>query len=192
VKIQLMILVLVLATMPALSQDSFPQLLANKPSAEHREKLMLFGQLVGSWSYEGVSYNDDGSREANDGEIHIHWILDGQAIQDVWMDKARDGNPAKAYGTTVRFYDPKSDTWLSTWISPSRGAVFQMTARKVGSEIVIEGKNPSGTLIHWVFSDIKSNSFHWHAEKLVSGKWHTYEDISVKRIKYGTERGQGL
>lgn len=177
-----LMLIFLLAVTSATAQDTFLPLLANKPDPEHRDKLMLFGQFIGSWNYAATAYHDDGTRETSEGEIHFHWILQGRAVQDVWSAKSQSNAEAKPYGTTVRFYDPKSDTWKSTWISPVAGVVFPMTARQVGSEIVIEGTNSSGKLVHWIFSDIASNSFRWHAERLVDGKWRTYEDLTVKRM----------
>jgi hypothetical protein len=176
-------LVLFLSLTSAVAQDSFPTLLADNPDAEHRDKLMLFGQFVGSWSYVATVDHDDGTRVTSTGEIDFHWILQGRAVQDVWSDTDGTGGEAKPYGTTVRFYDPKSDTWRSTWISPVAGVVFPMTGRKVGSEIVIEGTSGGGKLVHWIFSDIKPNSFRWHAEKLVGKEWRTYEDLAVTRMK---------
>ena len=54
-------LFIVLAFVPALGQTSFPALLAEKPALEHQEKLMLFGQFLGAWKFNGVEYHDDGS-----------------------------------------------------------------------------------------------------------------------------------
>jgi hypothetical protein len=166
----------------ASAQDTFPALLTDKPASENRDKLMLFGQFIGSWSYEGVEYHDDGSRATGKGEIHFHWILQGRAIQDVWRDTERSDAGPGVYGTTVRFYDPKTDSWKVTWINPGSGTVHQLTARQIGSEIVLEGTGRNGTQFRWIFSDIKPNAFHWHAEKLVGKEWHTYEDVSAKKM----------
>src|SRR5690348_17298313 len=87
---------------PAWGQSNFPALLAEKPASEHQEKLMLFGQFVGSWNFNGVEYRDDGSRPTDKGEVHFHWILEGRAIQDVWRETERSDSDAKFYGTTLR------------------------------------------------------------------------------------------
>jgi hypothetical protein len=178
-----LILTLTLAlAVTATAQDTLPALLTDKPASENRDKLMLFGQFIGSWSYEGVDYHDDGSRTTNKGQIHFHWVLEGRAIQDVWMETNGSGVPPEAYGTTIRFYDPKTDSWKVTWINPGTGVVYPMIGRQIGSEIVMEATNRNGTLIHWIFSDIKPDSFHWRGEKLVDKQWRVYEEVFAKKM----------
>ena len=177
-----LLLVILLVFVPALGQSSFPTLLAEKPAPELREKLMLFGQFVGSWNFNGVEYHDDGSHPTDKGEIHFHWVLDGKAIQDVWRETERSDSGPRLYGTTVRFYDPKSDSWRITFIDPGLGVVRAMTARRVGSDIVIEGRLASGERTRWIFSDITPDSFHWHGEKFIGKQWHTYEELWARRV----------
>jgi hypothetical protein len=165
----------------AMAQDTFPALLTDKPAKENRDKLMLFGQFIGSWSYEGTEYRANGTRAADKGEVHFHWILQGRAVQDVWRDKT-PGEASPIYGTTIRFYDPKNDSWKVTWIEPARSIVLPMTGRKVGSEIVMEATTSSGSVIHWIFSGIQRNSFRWRAERLVGGHWQVYEEVFAKRM----------
>jgi len=142
---------------------------------------MLFGQFVGSWNFNGVEYRDDGSRPTDKGEVHFHWILEGRAIQDVWRETERSDSDAKFYGTTLRFYEPKSDSWRVAWINPVLGVVRTFTGNKIGSEIVMQG-NADGLAIRWIFSDITKNSFHWRTEKLRGKKWRIYEELWAHRM----------
>src|SRR5438128_167584 len=131
-----------LLAMPApAGQSTFPALLADKPSAEHTDKLMLFGQFVGSWAYDAKEYHDDGSHLTGKGTIDFQWVLKGRAVQDVWTETERSDSSPKVCGTTVRFYDPATDTWKVTWMDPVNVAVKTLVARKVGGEIVLEGKS---------------------------------------------------
>jgi len=183
IRILTLILLASLAAPRAVAQATFPELLADKASAAHAEKLATFGQFVGSWAAEGVEYNEDGTIAATTkGELHFHWILQGEAIQDVWMDTERSDDSPKTLGTTLRFYDPKTDTWSITWIHPRYATARTLTGRKVGDEIVIEGTSHSGVKYHWIFSDIKSDSFRWHSERFISGTWKTFEDVHARRM----------
>ncbi|HZR29215.1 MAG TPA: hypothetical protein VFA71_10555 [Terriglobales bacterium] len=166
----------------AVAQSSFPALLAEKPASEHQDKLMLFGQFVGSWTFDGVEYRDDGSRRTDKGEIYFHWVLQGRAIQDVFLETERSDSEPKMYGSTVRFYDPKSDSWWVTYIDPVFGVVRALTGRKIGTEIVMQGKLPDGSPIRWIFSGIQPNSFHWSGEKLSGKRWHIYEELWAHRV----------
>jgi len=100
------------------AQTTFPALLADGPAAQYREKLMLFGQFVGNWEFQGVEYHADGSRVTDRGEIDFGWVLEGRAVQDVWIERERSDGKTKTYGTTLRAYDPKMDAWRIVWIDP--------------------------------------------------------------------------
>jgi hypothetical protein len=169
-------------TVPAaIAQNSFPALLATGPSDNNRDKLQLFGQFVGTWTFDGTEYHDDGSHPKDKGEIQFHWVLNGSALQDVFLESSRSDNGALLDGTSIRFYDPKIDAWRITWINPQAGVVRTFIGRKSGGDIVMEGSQSDGTPIRWIFSKIESNTFHWHGEKRVGTKWCTYEELDARR-----------
>ena len=176
-----LILIAATSAQPAMAQSAFSALLANGPNAKYSDKLQTFGQFVGSWTFDGVEYHDDGSHSTDKGEIHCRWILDGQAVQDVFLETSRSDNDSLLHGTTIRFYDPKIDAWRVTWINPGAGVVRTFIGRKSGKEIVMEGTAGDGTPIRWIFSDIKSDSFHWRGEKRTGSSWCIYEELDAHR-----------
>lgn len=153
---------------------------ASQPKAQLAEKLQLFGQFVGSWDVEVTNYKPDGSQATVQGEWHFGWVLDGRAIQDVWIAPKRSlraGNEEVGeYGATLRFYDPKIDGWKSTWIGPARGWVLPFIARQVNDEIVLEGDFAPDASRKWIFSEITSDSFHWRAIESSDG-WVTSRKV---------------
>ena len=162
-------------------------LAASGPFHEYAQKLMLFGQFVGDWEFDVVHYRPDGSQQAARGEWHFGWILEGRAVQDVWMvpsraerEKTRAG--PTGYGTTVRFYDPEIDAWHVTWSGVVTGSVFVFVARQQGDEIVMEGQEANG-LSRWIFSEITPRSFHWRAVvSRDSGRtWEKEQEMFVRR-----------
>jgi hypothetical protein len=165
------------------AQTTFPALLASGPAAQYRQKLMLFGQFVGDWDFHGVEYHPDGSRVTDQGEIEFGWVLEGRAVQDVWIERERSDGQVKTYGTTIRVYDPKMDAWHVIWIDPPTGSQQTLIGGKVGDQIVLEGKGPDGVAIRWIFSQIKPDSFHWRGERLVGGFWRVYEECFPHRVK---------
>jgi hypothetical protein len=86
-------------------------------------------------------------------------------------------------GTAVRFPETKSDRWRVAYIGPMNGFLYTFSARKVGDEIVLEGKDEDDAPMRWIFSEIKPRSFHWKA--VVShdaGKsWQLGQEMSVRR-----------
>src|SRR5262245_29388814 len=49
----------------------------------------LYGLLIGSWELAIVAYPDDGSATYSTGEAQCAWVLDGRAIQDVFINPDR-------------------------------------------------------------------------------------------------------
>ena len=162
-------------------RDFLHLLVADKPASEYRDQLMLFGQFVGDWEFDGVAYSPGGVRSTDRGEIHFAWVLQGRAIQDLWIEREISDNRSKVYGSTMRFYDPAIDAWRVTWMEPGYGVVTSLIGRRVGEEIVLEGKDGNGKSIHWIFSQIKPDSFHWRGERLVGDSWQIYEELSARR-----------
>jgi hypothetical protein len=168
-------------------------LLAEGAHQEMKDKLMLFGQFVGDWDIlEDRNLQPDGTWTTTRGELHWGWILDGRAVQDVWMwVDEKTGKPIPV-GTTVRFYDKKIDAWHSIWLSPEHGAIKTFIARQVGDEIVLEGKTAEGYPVKWIFSEITPNSFRWRAEEKRDKErtWALVEEMRIRRrhdsIKSGT------
>lgn len=157
---------------------------AESPDPELKEKLMLFGQFIGDWDVVEARYpQPDGTVIKRQGEIHFGWILDGKAVQDVWMTYKENPHRLVPVGTTVRFYDPTMDAWRSIWISPIQGAVQTFIARKVNDEIVLESRTKEGYPEKWIFSNITPQSFRWRSvETHDSGKtWQLTEEMQVHR-----------
>jgi hypothetical protein len=154
------------------------------PDPELKEKLALFGQFVGDWDIVEDRYLEaDGTLTRGKGELHWRWILGGRALQDVWSSTNEETGEVTPDGTTIRFYDPKIDSWRSTWISPTQGAVKAFIGRPVGKEIVLAGKSPEGFPVKWIFSGITPNSFRWHSEETrdQGESWTLREEMQIRR-----------
>jgi hypothetical protein len=139
---------------------------ADGPAAEHADKLMLFGRLVGSWDITARFLDDEGNttREAT-GEWHFGWVLEGRVIQDVLIAPSRDGREpgesSRAYDTAIRAYDPKTDSWRVTAVFPIYGATVNLIAREHEDEIWLEGEDPDGNPIRWTFSEFADERVLW-------------------------------
>ena len=68
---------------------------AGAPLVELSEKLQLFGQFVGSWDAQVFNYKPDGGTQILDAEWHFGWVLEGRAIQDVWIAPKRGSRSAE-------------------------------------------------------------------------------------------------
>src|SRR5688572_3208914 len=105
----------------------------------------LYGFLIGSWQLDVVAYPDDGAPTRSTGEAHVAWVLDGRAIQDVFINPRRSDRTPDApqfgnwYGTTFRFLDPSIRAWRVFWLNPDDGVRAELIGRKRGRDIVQEG-----------------------------------------------------
>ncbi len=170
----------------------FPAVLhAQGPNPERAQALMLYGRFVGSWDAEITAHGPEGGSHKADGEIHFGWILQGRAVQDVWMiPRFADREDAPAfpiagnwYGTTIRIYDPAIEAWRIYWIDPATNSFRQQIGRARGQDIVQEGASETGALTRWSFTEITPDSFHWLGEgkQLDSAHWRLIVDVRARR-----------
>jgi hypothetical protein len=108
------------------------------PRPELAEHLQLFGQFVGSWDLDRTSYAPDGRTATVPGEWHFGWVLDGGAVQDVWICPPRGLRdepitPPGEWGSVIRFYDARIDAWRATWAGPASGAMYSLSPAKKGT-----------------------------------------------------------
>jgi hypothetical protein len=163
------------------------KLAAAGPAPDRAPQMMLYGQFVGSWEGTLVVPDGAGGHRERSSEVHFGWVLEGRAIQDVWIvpsRRARRPDEADAmYGTTLRVYDPRRDVWTITWIDPVRQAFDRMEGRKVGDDIVQEYRNDAGARCEWRFSEITADSFRWTARESQDGgaTWNTTGEFFLRR-----------
>ena len=148
------------------SNDALVQNLhADAPAPDRAQQMMLYGQFLGSWDGTLRYVDAEGARHETTAEVHFGWVLEGRAVQDVWIAPSRKGRKAGErllmHGSTFRVYDPQNDNWQITWIDPVKQVVNRMTGRKVGDEIIQEYSMDDGKRCQWLFTDITPDSFHW-------------------------------
>ncbi len=164
-------------------------LVANNPAPELGEAAGIYAWLIGSWDVRTVDYQSDGKRRESTGEWHFSWVLEGRAVQDVWISPPRAQRNASLsktgnrYGTTLRVYDSKIGAWRVTWLNSVSGAHDELVGKRKGSDIVQEGRDSDGNQMRWVFTDIKPDSFRWYGERSYdSGKtWQLEAEFFGKR-----------
>jgi hypothetical protein len=152
---------------------SLRPLLAPGRSPEIPATADVYGWLVGGWELDVLYYRAvDVAALHLKGEAHFGWVLEGRAIQDVWIMPRRSERTPDAdkvnnmYGTTLRVWDPSIQAWRITWINPVRGHREEQIGRWSGKDIVQLGARPDGTATRWMYTEITPNSFHWTGESL--------------------------
>jgi catechol 2,3-dioxygenase-like lactoylglutathione lyase family enzyme len=147
------------------------------PANDRAEKMALYGWLVGDWTMNATVFGDDGSAHAAQGTIHFGWVLEGRAIQDVWI------LPGFFHGTTLRIYDPDLDAWHILWSDPLKQYFTRQIGRAKGKDIVQEGRNDAGEPTRWSFTEITAESFCWIGERSLDdgATWQRQALFRVRR-----------
>jgi hypothetical protein len=156
------------------------------PAADRADKMGLYGWLIGSWEMDAVMRGDDGTQSRGKGEIHFGWVLEGRAIQDVWI------LPGVFYGSTLRVYDPGIDAWHILWSDPVKQLYTRQIGRARGADIVQEGMADSGAAVRWSFTEITPDSFRWLGERSLDGgaTWQPQAEFFARRLKRGQDQLQ--
>jgi hypothetical protein len=174
-------------------QSTFAEgLIAPGPANEYREALMLYGQFVGDWTTETTEYGADGSKRLTRWDVRFEWVLEGRAIQDIWITPLRRAaavpwhDSGNRYSTTVRIYDPMIDAWHIVWINPPTGTIVRQLGRRVGDEIVqTSDVDANGKITRWVYRDISANNFRWCNECSTDNghTWHRTQEMLATRVR---------
>jgi hypothetical protein len=169
-------------------------LISPAPSPQLGDAGDAMGWLIGGWSADVRDFDKNGKVRTGAGEWWFSWVLEGRAIQDVWIvppraqrsdasgKMTRPGAPSDRYGTTVRWFDRQSGQWRIVWVNPVSGAMNLLAGRREGDRIVLEGEQ-EGHRIRWSFNDIRTNSFVWRGESRESdGSWRLEAEFRLKRM----------
>jgi uncharacterized damage-inducible protein DinB len=172
-------------------RDAHAALAAKGRSPEIPESADAYGWLVGSWELDVVRYWTDVAEQGLKAEAHFAWVLEGRAVQDVWIMPRRAERTAaldtnqNMFGTTLRVWDPSIQAWRITWINPVTGSHDELIGRWVGKDVVQVGTHAGVTPIRWTFTDITPDSFHWIGESLdPDGRtWKLQGEFRARRMR---------
>ncbi len=74
---------------PAPRSSFLAALHSDGPAPDRTKQLELYAFLVGRWDTRILAYDEAGTRHENRGEILADWVLEGRAIQDIWLTPPR-------------------------------------------------------------------------------------------------------
>jgi hypothetical protein len=157
---------------------------AAAPHPSVGDQALVFDRFVGTWDGEYAHFAGDGSLvERYSGEVTFGWIVDGRAMQDVWIGEPADGRTERRIGTSIRFFDAASAEWHVFWFAPEAGIATTVKGGVVGDRIVLEGENADGSSRRWSFNDIRPESFVWLGERSADGgrTWHRTAEYRFRR-----------
>jgi len=148
--------------------DMISVLKAMGPHPSLGEQAQIFGRLIGTWDVDYADISKDGTVKRHTGKLIVGWVLDGRAIQDVWIVDPSGSRQEREVYTDLRYFDAKTKTWPATFIDPEHVSVARFTAGATDDDrIVLNTSDIGGADTRWSFNDIGPNSFVFRDE--VSG-----------------------
>ncbi|HKQ67686.1 MAG TPA: hypothetical protein VJT73_00030 [Polyangiaceae bacterium] len=161
-------------------------LMAKGPHPTLGRHAETYGRVIGSWKGELYDHFSGPSVQKQSVEAHFSWVLDGRAVQDVWIAPSRSERGGASaldwYGTTLRVFDPKSESWRIVWSDPVSEHRIELEGRRRGDDVVQLGLR-GGRPIRWVFTEISGDAFRWqgHVLDYDGVTWRLEVDIHFRR-----------
>jgi hypothetical protein len=164
--------------------DMVTALKAMGPHPSLGDQAKVFSRLVGTWDVEYTDFRKDGKITHRSGQLIVGWVMDGRAIQDLWIVYPSGTRKDREVYTDLRYYDPKSGMWPATFIDPEHASVARFTGGAVGDDrIVFDTRDFGGTDTRWSINDIRPDSFVWREEESLDGgkTWRLVAEHHMKR-----------
>jgi hypothetical protein len=167
----------------------FEALMARGPHPDIAESgNAIFAPFMGPWDVEIFDLEGDGARRVSRGEWHFGWVLEGRAVQDVFIvpprGERRNGLPVRRNrcATTLRVFDPASGVWRIHYFNPVDRSEETLIARRDGKNVVQTGVNTQGVSLRQTFTDATDISFTLRREaSKADGAWKLEAEYFAKR-----------
>ena len=173
-----------MATGPVPARDAMISVLgAANPNASLGDEARTFDRFVGAWDADFGFYRDGSPMSHKKGELFFGWVLDGRAIQDLWIGYPSGPGKERTIGTTIRFFDDATKQWRIVFVGPQYNSLVTAQGGREGDRIVFRGVDSDGNPFRWTFRDITDDAFHWQGESSHDGgkTWRLEEDHHMTR-----------
>ena len=125
-----------LALLAAASGAVDAQMVGPNPNAH--AGIFQIEPFIGRWEMISFDKQPNGQVTETRSTSHAFWILDGYAVQDDF--RALSGSGSVIFrGTSIRTYDPQTDTWLIRWLMVGDPGMTDIRARWVDGRMIGEG-----------------------------------------------------
>ena len=153
---------------PALaSSDVSTSLRAAGPHPSLGDQAGLMGRLVGTWDVDYVDIAKDGAVKRHPGQLIVGWVMDGRAIQDLWIVDPWGSRTEREGYADIRYFDPKTKTWPAAFFDPEHASIARFTSGPVDGDRIVLNTQDLGGDTRWSFNEIGPNAFIFRDE--VSG-----------------------
>ena len=138
---------------------------AKSPNPSLGDQAQVVGRMVGTWDVQYTDFAKDGTATHRTGEFIVGWVMDGRALQDLWIVNPSGKRKDREVYTTLHYFDPKTQTWRATFVDPEHVSIARFTGGPVGNDrYVLETPDLGTQTTRWSFSDIRADSFVYRDE----------------------------
>lgn len=144
----------------------------------------VVGRLVGTWDVEYTHFAKDGEATHRTGEFIVGWVMDGRAVQILWIVNPSGTRKDREVYTNLHWLDPESRAWRSAFVDPEHGSVARFTGGPAGHDrFVLETEDFGSGQSRWSANDIRPDSFVWRDEASSDGgkTWRLQAEYQMKR-----------
>ena len=157
---------------------------ATSPHPSLGNQAEVVGSLVGTWDVAYTHFAKDGKTTHRTGEFIVGWVMDGRALQDLWIVHPSGTRKDREVYTNLHWFDPKARAWRSAFVDPEHGSVARFTGGPVGHDrFVLETQDFGSDKNRWSANDIRPDSFVWRDEASSDGgkTWRLQAEYQMKR-----------
>jgi hypothetical protein len=149
------------------------------------EHASVLGRLIGSWDVEYMDIGKDGKAIHRSGELLVGWVLDGRAIEDLWIVYPEQAGKEREVYADLRYFDPKSQNWPAIFIDPQAASFATFAGGAAGNDrIVLDSRDlVAGQTRRWSFIDIRGDSLVFRDDASSDGgkTWTLKSEYHMKR-----------
>lgn len=160
------------------------ELSATSPHASLGNQAEVVGRLVGTWDVAYTHFAKDGKATHRTGAFIVGWVMDGRAMQILWIVNPSGTRKDREVYTNLHWFDPKARAWRSAFVDPEHGSVARFTGGPVGLDrFVLETQDFGSDQNRWSANDIRPDSFVWRDESSSDGgkTWRLGAEYQMKR-----------
>ena len=164
--------------------DLVTALKATSPNSSLGDQAKVPALLVGTWDVEYTDFGKDGTAIHRTGEFIVGWVMDGRAMQALWIVDPSGSRKDREVYTDLHYFDKKSRTWHSAFVDPENGSVARFTGSATGNDrYVLETQDMGNKKTRWSYINMRTDSFVYRDEASSDGgkTWRLQAEYHMKR-----------
>jgi len=158
---------------------------ATGPHPSLGDHASVLERLVGTWDVEYMDVSKDGKKIHRSGELIVGWVMDGRAMEDLWIVYPTEAGKEREVYADLRYFDTKSGTWPAIFIDPQDASFATFKGGAVGDDrIVLDSQDlVAGQTRRWSFNDIRDDSLVFRDDASSDGgkSWTLKSEYHMKR-----------